>query len=65
MVKLFFKGVLGFLTAFIISNVLGSALAFLECLTGIPIAKAYLSSGLCYPIGLGLYVYCIFKCVTN
>ena len=65
MVKIFFKGVLGFLLAFIAVNVLGSILAFVEALTGIPIARAYLSSGLCYPIGLGMYIYCIYKCVNH
>ena len=65
MVKLFFKGVLGFLVAFIAVTVLGSLLAFLETLTGIPFAKAYLGSGLCYPIGLGCYIFFIWKCITT
>ena len=65
MIKVFFKGVLGFLLGFLIVNVFGSLLAFVEVLTGIPISRAYLSSGLCYPIGLGMYIYCIYKCITH
>jgi hypothetical protein len=64
MIKVFFKGVLGFLVGFLVVTILGSVLAFLETLTGIPFAKAYLGSGLCYPIGLGAYVFCIYKAVT-
>lgn len=64
MVKLFFKAVLGFMVAFVATNVLGSFLAFLEMLTGIPVAKAYLSSGMCYPVGLMAYCYFIWRCVT-
>lgn len=65
MIKTFFKAVLGFGIAFLVTNILGSLLAFLEVLTGIPVAKAYLSSGMCYPVGLAAYIYFIYKCVTN
>lgn len=58
------KILLGMIIGWTIVHIIGSVFALVETYTGIPMATAYLGSGLVYPVGVLIYGFSIYKTVT-
>ena len=59
-----FRVIIGLLIGWTITHIIGSVFALVETYTDIPLATAYLGSGLIYPVGVIIYIYSIYKTVT-